>query len=177
MKKKAVLLGIILISFFSCTKLLDGLLTFEVPVQQTVNLPDTLLLAAPFDITSEPMETGIQQTLERNKTRSDLVKEVQVSELKITITHPSGDHFDFLKDIYVEIIADGLNNVLLAQKESVPDGLTELNLDIVSSADLKEYILKDHIRYRVYGSTDHIVYGAKTFNTDMRFKVNANPLR
>ncbi len=175
--KKIIVLSLIAIGFvgmYSCKKL-DKLTTFHLEYKSSVTVPANSVINLPLSLTTPNITTDSKGTFENNNTNRDLVQEIKLDKMNITVTAPQGSNLDFLKSIEVFISAEGLDEIRVASKFEIPDGLTSLDLDYIND-NLKDYVLKDSIKLRVKTISDK----ATTQDTDLevltRFWVNAKIL-
>lgn len=134
------------------------------------------LLNFPLDFFTPDVTTNAESEFEANDTRKDKVKEVSLDELVLTITAPEGRSFDFLKDIYLFISAEGLEEQQYAFYEDVPDGLTRLELN-ATGIDLASYIKEEKFKLRSECVLDRTLTQNIDVQADMVFNVRANPLK
>ncbi|MEO6356527.1 MAG: hypothetical protein ABIU77_11300, partial [Ferruginibacter sp.] len=73
--------------------------SFTISNQVNFRVENTSPLNLPFEIATPDVTTNSSQEFQNNHTSSNLVKEVKLEELKLTITSPAGKTFSFLKTI------------------------------------------------------------------------------
>jgi hypothetical protein len=173
MRKQILVLGIIL-SIFGCKKI-DKLTQFDMEFNATAVIPSSTGINLPFNILTPDVETNFESIFEVNDTRNDLVEEIILTTLDLTITSPSNADFSFLKSINVYISAEGLNEVKIAWKDNVPSDVTVLNLD-VTGVDLKEYIKADKFSLRLNTETDELLDSDHHIDVHSVFFVDAKIL-
>jgi len=173
MKKQILVLGIIL-SIFGC-KIIDKLTQFDIEFNETVVIPSSTGINLPFNILTPDIETNSESTFELNDTRKDLVEEIILTTLDLTITSPSNADFNFLKSINVYISAEGLDEIKIAWKDHVPSDVKVLDLD-VTDADLKEYIKADKFSLRLNTETDELLASDLHIDVHSVFFVDAKIL-
>jgi hypothetical protein len=94
----------------------------------------------------------------------------------LTITSPSSQRFDFLKDITLYINADGLGETEIAFAKDVPDNIgTELELTVTGN-NLRDYIVKDKFTIRVETVTDKTVNQEIKIDLGSKFHIIADVL-
>lgn len=170
----AAMLLFVFVATTSCDTI-DDLLTFYINEEATIvvesNFPIGLVA---FDPVTVP--TNSEATFKNNKTRAELVKNVTLDKLTLTIadTAKSAD-FDFLKSIEIYIEADGLDEVRIAYLETVPLDAKTLNMNL-TNAKLDEYIKKDSYTIRTSAVLRNTVVKDVNVNAAMRFKVTADPI-
>ena len=113
------------------------------------------------------METNSESTFAVNDTRKDLIEEIKLTDLELVMISPEEADFSFLNSIEVYISADGLEEILIANLDEVPeDAGNVITLD-TSDTDLKEYIKKDEFSLRLNTVTDELM------STDHELEVNS----
>lgn len=160
------------ILFITCDKI-DNLTKFHIDYDTQVTIPSSAGVNLPFDVLTPDTETNSESKFDSNDTRKDLIEEIKLTQLQLVITSPSNTDFSFLESIEVYISADGLEEIKIASKVDVPEGVSTLDLD-VSDADLKEYIKKDSYSLRLNTVTDeamsqdHVIDVKSTFFVDAK---------
>lgn len=71
----------------------------------------------------------------------DQIDSVHMKRFTLTISSPSGATFDFLNSIRFYAETQDQPRVLIAELDPVPDGATQLDLDVVSDVDLTPYVV------------------------------------
>ncbi|TVR76144.1 MAG: hypothetical protein EA412_14280 [Chitinophagaceae bacterium] len=157
------------ITFFSCKKLTQ----FEIEYDQTVVIPSSSGLNLPLNIFSPEVETDAESKFRVNDTRKDLIREILLQELTLTITSPQNGNFDILKSITIYINADGLSEKKIAWKEDIPQNASSvLELETINE-DLQEYIKKDEFSIRVNTINRQFIDQNHTVNVNSVFWVDA----
>ncbi|MBJ6117446.1 hypothetical protein JAO76_04550 [Pontibacter sp. BT310] len=170
----AVMLLFVLAATASCDTI-DDLLTFYINEEETIvvesNFPIGLVAFAPITV-----PTNSEETFKNNRTRAELVKDVTLNKLTLSIadTAKSAD-FDFLETIEIFIKADGLDEVRIAYLEEVPKDVKTLDMKL-TNAKLDEYIKKDSYTLRTAAKLRNTVVKDVNVNAAMRFKVTADPI-
>lgn len=158
MKKTILLLAsaFMLFGISSCQKAkdqLDQLTEFDIPYSNNITIPEstlnnTISATAPLDIKTPDVPTNSSSIFSNNKTSSDLISEIKMKSLTISV--PTGN-LDFIKSISIYINASGLSEALVASKLTVPVGQTSVSMDM-GDVNIKDYIKKDNISFRVTGT-------------------------
>lgn len=176
MRKIAAISLLLLISFgaYSC-KELDEFTKFNLDYTAKVTVPSTSVVNLPIDLLTPDITTNYEDQFSNNDTRTDLVEEINLTAMDITAKVPQGSNLDFLKSIEVFISADGLDEIEIASKKDIPDGLTKLDLDY-SGVNLKDYVTKNTIKLRVKTVTDKAIGQDRELEVFTRFRVNAKIL-
>ena len=160
--------------FFSGCKSLDKFTQFYIAVSESVTIEPTIPINVPFDIPTPPIKLNTQESFEINNTHKDLIQEIYLSELNMTVISPEGEDFSLLKSIEIFIASEGESEEMIAWLNPVP-AANKISLQL-STNDLKRFILKDDITLKVKTITDEINTRAYTIQIDAKFKLNANIL-
>ena len=168
-----LLLPLFLLFIFSCEKI-DQLLTFEISNSENIKIPASGLINTPF-ISPMPVTMSNQETFKNNNTSTNLVKDVSLSKLTLTISDPAAENFDFLKSIKIYIGTDQTDKVLLASLDKVPTGVSAIEL-ISSNAKLDKYIKASSYTLYTEVTLRSNVTRELTIRADSRFKVTADSL-
>ena len=172
--KKLALISVCLISLVSC-KDLEKLTEFNMNYSSSVTIQKSTSLNLPALITPD-MKTNSESEFAVNNTRKDMVEEIMLTGLDMTITSPDGQTFSFLKSIKVFIVAEDLPEIQVAYQEVVGSNADDkLSLE-TTGEDLKEYIIKDKFSLRVETVTDETLPQDTKIKIDSRFFVNARVL-
>jgi hypothetical protein len=156
MKKLLLLAGIFLVMASSCDKV-DELTHFNMDYNEDMTIPATFGIDIPIDIWTPDIPTNSTSTFESNNTHKDLIEEIVLKKMNLTIKSPESSTWDFLKKIEIYISADGLEEKKIAWLEDIPkSGLKSIDLN-VSPDDLKEYIKKDEYKLRTKTVTRELI--------------------
>ncbi len=155
-KKHIILSGLIIFLFAGC-KQVDKFTHFEILYDESIVIPATTVVNLPLNLQTPDIPTNSQSSFDVNNTNSDLVEEINLTGMTITLTSPTGEDFSFLKSVHIFISAQGLSETEIAWKDNITDiSGNSIQLD-VSGADLKDYIRKDNIALRVNTVTDELL--------------------
>lgn len=161
--------------FVSCDKL-DELIKFEMDYDQTVVIPSSTGVDLPFDIFTPETEINSSAEFEVNDTRKDLIEEIVLKKLIMTVEVPEGEDFSFLESIIIYMSAEDLPEIKIAWNEEVSATAGE-QLELVTAAeDLKEYIKKDSYTLRLKTVTDEFLSSDYEINIATTFFVDAKIL-
>lgn len=168
----SLLLFLVALTPFSCKKL-DKLTQFNMTYEQDFVVQSSTGINLPFNIASPEMETNSESKFSNEDTRKDLIQEIKLTGLKVTLKSPSDGDLKFLNEVEIFINADGLNEAKIAFKYNIPPTVGKvLNLD-VTGTDFKEYIKKDEFTLRMKVKTDEIISKDHELNTLSTFFVDA----
>jgi hypothetical protein len=166
---------VISIVAFAC-KEIDKLLTFDINHSQDLTFSsgfplNTIQVLAPVNVT-----TNSQDEFKNNRTKAELVKNVSLSSLKLTIIDPATEDFSFLKSVEVFIsLPDDTKEIRLAHAENIPENINNA-LELTSTnAKLDEYLKAPSYKLRTKVVYDEYTTKNYTIRADMKFKVTADP--
>ena len=129
--------------------MLAKLTRFEMKFDQSVTIPASTAINLPFNLFTPDIETNSESAFAVNNTKKDLVEEIKLTTLRLTLKSPANSDFSFLKSISVFVSADDLPEIKIAWKDDVPNDVGKvLELD-VTGADMQEYIKKDSFKLRL----------------------------
>ncbi len=152
----------------ACKKINDAL-TFQVDYTSKVSYPPSSGINLPFDLFTPEITTNSQTEFSSRNTNKDLIDKITLKELKMTITSPSDQRFDFLSSVEVYIQATGLGELKIAEIANVPDNIgTVINLTVAEN-DIAPYIKKDKFTLRAKTVTDKST--SKQVNVDIYSKL------
>ncbi len=144
--------------------------------RESVAIQSNTGLNLPFNVFTPDITTNSESSFANNNTRKDLIQDVRLKQLTLTITSPSSGNFKFLKSIGLYLSADGLQEIKIAGKENISDNVgNTLDLDIID-IDLKEYIKKDKYKVRLNTVTDELISQDHQIEIYSVFRVDAKIL-
>ena len=173
--KKLTLIGIGVAIFMACNDL-EKLTEFNMSYHSSVTIQKSTGLDLPITVFTPDVETNSESEFAVNDTRKDMVEDITLTGLDMTITSPTSQTFGFLKSIEVFIEADGLPEVQVAYQEEIPEEVGNVLSLETTGQNLKEYIIKDKFNLRVKTVTDEILSHDTDIKIDSRFFVNAKVL-
>jgi hypothetical protein len=179
MRKFALLSALFagMVLFSSCDKI-DKLTQFNLKYDTEVTIKSATIvnINTPFNFYTPAVKTNSESELEVNDSRKDLVEDIKVKELKMTIKAPEGQTFDFLKSIKIFIKAEGLEEKMIAWKtDMTDDGSTTITLETADD-NLKDYILEDSFQLRTETVTDQLITQDTQIGINAVFWVDARIL-
>lgn len=161
--------------FLTGCSIFNALITFEIENSAEFTVPASIAAIEVLD-SSPDVQTSSQQTFENNNTRADLVENVKLSELTLTITDPDGRTFSFLKSLKIYISNDSEGESLIAEIQDIPeDAGRVIELD-TTGAVLDEYIKEDSFDLRFEAVTRETTATKTDIRADMVFRVKAKGL-
>ena len=177
MKKPASLLIVLLVFICASCKEVKDLLTFEISHSETFTLPARFVVPG-VDFPGFPVavSSNTAETFRNNNTRADLVKDVTLHKLVLTIQDPATEDFGFVKEIEIFIDADDADEVRLAYLQDVPATVGNTIELTSTNAKLDKYIKAETFTLRTRALVDETISQDVKIKTDMTFKVTADPL-
>ncbi|WP_252732419.1 MULTISPECIES: hypothetical protein [Cellulophaga] len=160
--------------FSSCDKL-DELTKFDIDYDSHVTIESSTVVDLPFDVYTPDMETNSESEFEVNDTRKDLIEEILLKEITLTITSPETADFSFLESIEVYIDVEDLDEILIASKSEIDGTESVLELDL-TDIDIQEYIKKDSFVLRMNTVTDEVMSQDHEIDVHSVFAVDAKIL-
>lgn len=158
-----------------CSKI-DELTKFNMDYDQTVTIPSSTGVNLPFDMFTPDTETNSETEFSVNDTRKDLIEEIKLTRLELSINSPGEADFSFLNSIEVFLSAEGLDEIKIAYLNEVQENVGNgLSLD-TSDIDLKEYIKKDKFYLRLKTVTDEVMSKDHEIDVKSTFFVDAKIL-
>jgi hypothetical protein len=149
----------------------DKMLTFPINDRTTIQIESSSPLSL-LNVPTPPVTSNSETQYENNNTRADLVKNVTLDELKLTITDPPAKTFSFLKTIRIYISSDQNNEIELASLENITSEANTLEL-IPTEAKLDTYARADSYTLRTEVITDEALTETIDVQIDLRFLVTA----
>ena len=169
-----IVFGLFIASCDEVAEILD--VEFDINYTSEITVPASTGINLPLDLFTPEVTTNSEATFGNNNTSKDLIKEITLKSLILTITSPSSQRFDFLKEITVYINAEGLGELEIASAKDVADNIgNELEL-VVSDNNLQSYIKKDKFTLRVNAVTDEFINEDVKIEAASTYHVVANPL-
>lgn len=145
------------ITLVQCNVLDEKFTQFDLDYKTSFKIENSSGLNLPFDVFTPDVTTNSEAEFSLNDTRTDLVEEVLLKKLDLKITAPEVQDFSFLKSVQVFLSAEGLSELEVAKKTTVPDDIGDfLELEVTEN-DLSKYIIKDKFSIRVEATTDEFI--------------------
>ncbi|MBN2664475.1 MAG: hypothetical protein JXR68_12565 [Bacteroidales bacterium] len=175
MKKTLIFFAIILM-LWSCK---NGSVSFYVNDSSNSTIEGQLPINLPFNLPIIPISSTNTTEYENNQTVPDLLEEVNLEDLSISITNPANDDFSFLKAIEISI--------LFSDQDDNEDGVLIATLDNINSADkiihltptganLIPYLKTDSYKLKTKATVNEILLYDVDIKIDLRFKITAKLL-
>ncbi len=175
MKKASLFLLILLLSVYSC-KEVDKLTHFNMSYTSNTTIPATFGIDIPIDIWTPNIPTNSETEFESNNTAKNLIEEIVLTKMTLTITNPADASFDFLKKIEIYISTDDVAEKKIAWMDDIPQtGLKSITLE-TSGDDLKDYIKADTYKLNTKTVTRQLISQDTDLKIDNTFYVDAKIL-
>ena len=175
MKNLFLFTFMILLLVAGCKKI-DKLTQFEMEYNETVVIPTSTGINLPFNLISPDIKSNSESTFSVNNTHKDLVEEIKLTKLDLTLSSPSNGDFGFLKSIEIFISAEGLSEEIIAWKENIPSDVDKYIELETAETDLKEYIKKAEFTLRLSTVTDETLTSDHYIDIHSLFFVDAKVL-
>ncbi len=174
MKKLTIISIFAMLILTSCK---DGkFLTFDVSDETTITIPNSLLpFDLPFDIPTPDIPTDSESEFEKNDTKVDLVKEILLKKLSLTIESPADETFSFLKSIHLYISTDDSDEIELAWKDDISSSATSIQLELTNKT-LDKYVKSDKYKIRTKVVTKETLFHDVDIKINMTYRVTADLL-
>jgi hypothetical protein len=161
----------------SCEKTKDDIneaTEFDISYSSQVSIPSTSIsVTAPAEFSTPEISTQSASRFASENTTKDLIDEITVS--KFNISNPNGN-LDYLKSITVYIQADNMGDVQIAAKSNIPAGTTSVAADL-SGANIKDFIVKDKIKFKVKVTISTGLTANQTLKVDVTVKVKGKKIK
>ena len=156
-------------------KAIDKLLTFYVEDTENIQIAASFPVGVAAPLSPVAVPTQSKQTFQNNNTRADLVKDVSLNQLTLTIADPTSENFDFLRSIEIYISTNASDQILLASLGAIPTGVQSITLT-PTNARLDAYLKADSYTLTTKAAIAKPITRAVTIRSVSRFKVTADPL-
>lgn len=171
-RKLAFVLFAALLHLTGCEEVED-LLTFYVNDQTRIRIESTSPLSLPLEVATPAVTSNSQQQYQNNNTRADLVRDVKLEQLKLTIEAPQGKTFSFLKSIHIYISSSEAEEIELASLENISSSASVLEL-VPTDQKLDAYAKSPSYSLRTKVVTDETLTEDVDVLVDLKFKVTAD---
>lgn len=149
------------------------MVTFDMDYDTQVTIPSSTGINLPFNLNSPDVETNSSTEFENNNTNADLVENVYLTKLSLTVNSPTSGEFSFLKSIEIWLVADGLEKKKISWRDNIPDNIGKTIELTLTDNDLKEFVKKDKFSIEVKAVTDKFLASNYTIDVKSLFKVSA----
>jgi len=176
MKKWAIYALLVFTVVFTGCKAINKLTQFYINYNTSYTYQNTLPSDVPDSINTPDIVTNIDQQVEINESRKDLIQSAKLNTMKLNIPAEYSTNFSFLKSVDLYISAAGQPKTLVAYKHNITDEIgNELELDL-TDVELKNYIKNDVITLSITSTTDQFLSRNVQVNVAIKFFVDAKIL-
>ncbi len=152
----------------------DKLLTFTISNETSFQIQSGFLIDSPLEIPTPDVTTNSSSEFKNNNTNVELVKDVKLQELKLSITSPANKTFSFLKSVHMYISTNANDEIELAFQDNINATTNTINLTCTSQK-LDKYIKASSYKIRTKVVTKETVTQDIEVKANMKFKVTADP--
>ncbi len=149
---------------------------FNMKYRSAVTVPKSTILDFPIMLKTPDMKTNAESQFAVNDTRKDMIEEIRLTDLILTISSPEEQTFSFLKSITVYINAEGMDEIQVAIRSNIDNNTGSVISLEPTNQDLKDYIKKDKFLLRVETVTDETISKDVAIDIVSDFFVNAKIL-
>ncbi|MCD6018639.1 MAG: hypothetical protein K0S53_1760 [Bacteroidetes bacterium] len=178
---------IALIGFnISCKKKeVDKLTEFNIDYTTNLTIPTASMTVSNPSLTPITVEfttpnVPTQQATKFSEagTAQNLIDKIVMTRFNISATGSgtTTPTLDYLNSINIYIKASGVGEAMIAGKSNIPDGISSVAMDL-QDVNIKEYIFKDNIQFRVLATFDATTPTNQTLKMDETVHVSAKLLK
>ncbi len=168
----ALALLLVTVALTGCKKLN---VNFKINNQTNFRVESSSPINLPFEMGTPDVTTNSSQQFSNNNTTPNLIKEIKLDELKLSITSPAAKTFSFLKTVEIYISTNNSNELLLASLDNVASTAQSISLT-TTSQNLLEYVKGSSYKLRTKVVTKETVTQAIDIRADIKFNVKAGLL-
>ena len=163
---------VIVISVATACEDVQDLLSFHFSDRTQIQIQSPAGLNLPVEVSTPSVTSSSQQQFQNNNTKAELVRDVKLEQLKLTLLNPTGKTFSFLKNITIFISSDEANEIELASLDNVPSsGTIELT---PTTEKLDVYAKSSTYTLRTQVTTDETLTEDIDVQVDLKFRVTAD---
>ncbi|MFV8367947.1 hypothetical protein [Flavobacterium sp. LB2R40] len=171
--KKYLVIAIFGLLAISCN-VIDDLLTFSIDNQTTVTVPTGFPVNTALEFVTPEVPSNSSAVFQNNNTKAELVKDVRLKEMKLTVTNPANKSFSFLKSIHMYISTNDTDEIELAFLDNINSTSTTISLTCTPEK-LDKYIKASSFKLRTRAVTKETITQDVSIKADMKFQVTADP--
>ena len=157
-------------------KKIQELTQFNMEYDESVTLPGTVGINLPFNVATPPVTSNSESTFAVNDTNKDLIEDIRLKTLDLTVNSPTNGDFSFLESISVFIAAQDLPEIRVAFAENIDSNIGNVLALSTVDVNLKDYIIKDQFTLRVSATKDEVETNDYEINIHSLFFVDAKIL-
>ena len=152
---RILVLGLMVLAF-SCTEA-ERFTQFDLNYNTSFTIPASVGIQLPVDLFTPDITTNSESEFQSRSTRKDLLEEVKLTRLDLSITSPDNQDFSFLESVRLYLSAEGLNEIEIAGLSEIPDTIGNTLVLVIPENNLKEFLKKEGFKLRVNTLTDEIL--------------------
>jgi hypothetical protein len=144
-----------------------------------VNFQESAPFLVPFDLDvldsqitlqTFSFETNTNSVLASKNSNKDLLEEAFIEYIRMNALAPDTLNFNFLKDIEVYMLADGLPEILGAYYYDIPNTKLRLLELETTKENMKEYLKKDALQLKIKVTLREVLKQGSILKMDINFK-------
>ena len=170
---KLIIIPILITLLFTNCKLIDGWTQFEVDYSSTATLPQDLDINQSEDVYPSVIEANLKAKVKNEGSSMDKVESVELTDLKLRITSPTGKNFQFLNSVALYMNAEGLDEIKVAWKDDVPATVGDALSLKTSSTDLTDYLVQEVVILRLNTVLNQRIAQDYQIGIDVTFLIDA----
>jgi hypothetical protein len=174
MRTKSAKIAAFLVLLLASCELVDKLLTFTISNQVKFTINSGLPIDSPLDVATPDVTTNSSIEFNNNSTSAELVKDVKLEELRLSITNPEDKTFTFLKSVRMYISTNSEDEIELAYLDNISSTAKTINL-ICTTQKLDKYIKASSYKIRTSVTTRETLSQETTMKAGLEFKITADP--
>lgn len=187
--KKILSFSFIIVLFvfsLSCKKKeVDKSVDFNIDYTNNLTIPSASMTISNPSVTPTPVEfttpnIPTQQATKFSEagTSQNLIDKIVMTKFNISATSSGTTtaNLDYLNSITIYIKAAGLADAMIASKSNIPNGISSIAMDL-QDVNIKEYIFKDNIQFRILATFDATTPANQTLKLDETLRVSAKLLK
>jgi len=175
MQKYFLVLILVISTLVSCDQI-DNLTKFNMDYDSSMTIPSSTGINLPFVLNTPETQSNSESEFESNNTHKDLIEDIRLRVLELTLTSPDNEDFSFLESIKIYIVAEGLQEIEIAHNENVAETVGKLLKLQTVDVDIKDYIKKDKFSLKVEAVTDEVIAADHNIDIHSEFFVDAKIL-
>jgi len=173
---KIIIIPLIITVLLTSCKLIDGWTQFEVDYSSFVTLPQDLNINQSEDVYPSAIEANLKAKVEDEGSSMDKIESVELTDLDLRITSPTGKDFQFLNSVELYMNAEGLDEIKVAWKDDVPTSVGDALSLNTSSKDLTDYLVKEVVTLRLNTVLNQGISQDYKIGIDVTFLIDAKIL-
>ncbi len=170
-----ILLTALSLTLFMSCETLDQFTQFDLDYTSKVTIPASTVVNLPVTLPTPPITTNVEERLENNSTREDLIEGIFLKEMNLEVVAPVGQSLDFLEEVTFLIRTDSLPEIELASA-TLPDTVGSTFALTPTDVDLQAYLKQNEIQLTTRIVTRKLVAQETDLEIYTRFLVDAKIL-